>query len=103
MSRGWIVGNFNPSLYKKDYEIGFKYYKLGDCEKAHKHDLSEEVTSVLFGKIKMNGISYEEGDIIVQEKSEYTDFECISDIAITAVYRPDGSFMHDKHYKDRIK
>lgn len=98
MSRGWIVGNFDPSLYKKDYEIGFKYYKLGDYEKSHRHDLSEEVTIILLGKVKMNGIVYEEGDIIIQEKSEYTDFECISDTAITAVYRPDGSFTNDKFY-----
>jgi len=94
--KGWIVGNFYPSLYNKNYEIGFKYYKKGDSEKSHKHILSEEVTIVLLGEIQMNGVNYYEGDIIIQEKDEFTDFYCLSDKAITAVYRPDGSFPNDK-------
>lgn len=98
MLRGWIVGNFNPSLYNKDYEIGFKYYKKGDYEAAHKHLLSEEVTIILFGEVKMNNITYYEGDIIIQEKNELTDFLCVSDRAITAIYRPDGSYPNDKHF-----
>lgn len=100
MVRGWIVGKFSPSLYYKDYEIGFKYYNKGDYEKCHKHLLSEEVTIVLFGNIEMNGQQYSEGDIIIQEKNEYTDFLCLSERAITAVYRPDGSFPNDKISKE---
>lgn len=99
-NRGWIVGKFdgNP-LYQKDYEIGFKYYNKGDCERSHKHDLSDEVTIILFGSVEMNGVTYSDGDIIIQEKGEYTDFKCLSDRAITAVYRPDGSFPNDKTFK----
>jgi len=100
MKRGWIVGKFDPSLYQKDYELGFKYYKCGDYEKSHKHNLSDEVTIILFGIVKMNGVLYQQGDIIIQEKGEFTDFECISESAITAVYRPDGSFTDDKFYKE---
>jgi hypothetical protein len=100
MVRGWIVGKFSPSLYYKDYEIGFKYYKKGDYEKSHAHLLSDEVTIVLFGNVEMNGKQYSEGDIIIQEKGEFTDFLCISDKAITAVYRPDGSFTSDKIFND---
>lgn len=100
MVRGWIVGQFTPSLYDKDYEIGFKYYKKGDYEKSHKHLLSDEVTIVLLGSVEMNGQQYTEGNIIVQEKGEFTDFLCLSDRVITAVYRPDGSFPNDKVFKD---
>lgn len=100
MTRGWMVGKFSPSLYEKDYELGFKYYKAGDCEKSHRHDLSEEVTIVLLGEVEMNGIKYCEGDIIIQEKGEYTDFKCLSERAITGVYRPDGSFANDKYFKE---
>lgn len=96
--RGWIVGQFATPLYQKDYEIGFKYYKIGDYEKSHKHLLSEEVTIVLFGEVEMNGKRYLEGNIIVQEKGEFTDFRCLSGRAIIAVYRPDGSFPKDKHF-----
>ena len=98
MVRGWVVGKFTPNLYDKDYEIGFKYYNRGDYEKSHKHLLSEEVTIILLGQVKMNNDIYSEGDIIIQEKGEFTDFECLSERAITAVYRPDGSFPNDKYF-----
>lgn len=100
MNRGWIVGKFSPSLFHKDYELGFKYYKAGDYEASHMHLLSEEVTIVLYGEVEMNGIIYKEGDIIIQEKGEYTDFKCISERAITAAYRPDGSFPTDKYFRE---
>ena len=98
--RGWIVGKFSPSLYDKSYEIGFKYYQSGDYEKAHKHLLSDEVTIILFGEVEMNGKKYSEGDIVVQEKNEFTDFKCLSERAITAIYRPDGSFPNDKVFME---
>lgn len=99
-NRGWIVGSFEGPLYTKDYEIAYKYYVKGDYEKSHKHDLSAEVTTILLGTVEMNNIEYFEGDIIVQDKGEYTDFRCLSDRVITAVYRPDGSFPNDKYYKE---
>ena len=99
MVRGWVIGKFSPNLYEKDYEIGFKYYNLGDHEDSHMHLLSDEVTIVLLGEVEMNNVVYCEGDIIVQEKGEYTDFKCLSNRAITAVYRPDGSFLSDKYFK----
>jgi quercetin dioxygenase-like cupin family protein len=98
--RGWIVGKFSPNLYNKDYEVGFKSYKQGDYEKAHKHELSEEVTIILFGEVEMNGDRYKEGDIVIQEKGEYTDFKAISERVITAIFRPDGSFPNDKYFKE---
>jgi hypothetical protein len=96
--RGWICGKFANAMFDKDYEIAYKYYKKGDYEKKHKHMLSDEITIVLFGTVKMNGIEYHEKDIVVQEKGEATDFECISDMAITSAYRPDGSFPNDKYF-----
>lgn len=97
--RGWIVGSFTKSLYSKDYEIGIKEYKSGNKERSHAHFLSEEVTVVLSGKVKMNGAEYSSGEIIIQEKGEYTDFECLED-CITLIYRPDGSFPNDKFFKE---
>lgn len=97
-TRGWIVGTFSPNLFHKDYEIGFGYYKIGDKEAKHYHSLSREMTVILLGKVKMNDVEYEEGDIVIQEINEATDFECLSDTAITAVYRPDGSFPNDKYF-----
>lgn len=100
MNRGWIAGKFAGALFDKDYELAYKYYSKDEYERSHKHDLSEEVTIVLFGEVEMNGVKYTEGDILVLEKGEYSDFRCLSDRAITAVYRPDGSFPNDKTFKE---
>jgi hypothetical protein len=97
--RGWIVGKFSPNLYQKDYEIGLKYYNENDYEKSHAHLLSDEVTIIINGSVKMNDDVYTKGDIIVQERGEYTDFLCLKNNTITLVYRPDGSFPNDKIFK----
>jgi hypothetical protein len=98
-TRGWIVGKFSNNLFEKDYELGFKYYKKGDCETSHAHLLSEEVTIILLGDVKMNDNIYSKGDIVIQEKGEFTNFEALSDLVITAIYRPDGSYPNDKIFK----
>ena len=97
-TRGWVVGNFENNLYKKDYELGFKYYKAGDYEKAHYHLMSDEITIILSGVVEINNVRYGQGMIITQEKGEASDFRCIED-AITAVYRSDASVPNDKYFK----
>lgn len=97
-TRGWLVGQYEPSIYKKDYELGIKYHTKGDYELSHYHSLSDEVTIVVYGEISMNDIVYKAGDIIIQEKNEATNFCCLSDNAATVCFRPDGSFPNDKHF-----
>jgi len=98
-TRGWIVGNFSPSIIKTDnYEIGIKYYTKDDYEKSHKHLKSSEITIVVFGHVQVNKKDYYEKDIIIQEIGDSADFKCMSDRAIVTVLRPDGSFPNDKYY-----
>lgn len=97
--RGWIVGNFSPSIYTKDYELGVRRYSMGDSERSHCHMMSDEVTIIITGHVKINGCDYFDGDIVIQEKGDYADFICLSDTAITCVYRPDRSCPEDKIFK----
>jgi quercetin dioxygenase-like cupin family protein len=78
--KGWFVGNFNPSLIKtNDVEIGVKEYKSGDHEAFHHHRIATEITCILSGEVEMNSKLYKEGDIIVIEPFEGTDFKAITD------------------------
>lgn len=80
MIKGWFVGNFDPTLYKtNDVEVALKYYKKGDYESSHYHKIATEITVITSGRVKMNGITYNKGDIIVMEPGESTDFECLED------------------------
>lgn len=97
-SRGWVVGNFEPSIFKRDnFELSIKKYKKGNYEYPHTHKESTEYTVINSGKVKMNGEIFSEGDIIKIEPNEYTDFLCVEDTS-TTVFR-DKSIMNDKHYK----
>ena len=96
MVRGWVAGNFEPSVFKtKKFEVSVKRYNKGDKEKAHFHKKYNEVTIVISGKIQMNSIEYKQDDIILISKKEVTDFLALED-SVTVVIR-DGSNIKDKY------
>lgn len=96
--RGWIIGQFQPSLIKtNDVEVGIKYYKAGDFEPLHYHKIATEVTTIVSGKVEMNGVRYSADDIIVIEPNDRTDFKCLTDV-VTVVVKYPG--VNDDKYVD---
>jgi quercetin dioxygenase-like cupin family protein len=101
MVKGWFVGNFNPTLLKtNDVEIAVKEYKKGDKEEKHYHKIATEITIIISGRVKMNGIEYSKGDIIVIEPNEATDFEALEDTVNTVVKYP--GVNDDKYIGENI-
>ena len=89
MFKGWIVGNFEPSLFKTDLvEVGVKEYKAGDKEQLHYHKVATEITLIVRGMVIMNGTLYNGGDIITIEPGESTNFEALTDTITTVVKLP---------------
>ncbi len=96
MVRGWFVGNFAPTALKTDAcEVGVKYYKAGDYEKAHYHKIATEVTVVVSGEAELNGKRFGSGDIITLSPGDITDFRAITDVT-TAVVKLPGA-LNDKY------
>jgi len=96
MVKGWFVGNFSPSLLVTDAcEVAVKAYFAGDREELHHHKVATEVTVVIKGRIRMAGKEWGEGDIIVLEPGEATDFEALTD-AINVVVKTPGA-SNDKY------
>jgi quercetin dioxygenase-like cupin family protein len=96
MVKGWFVGNFDPTLIKtNNVEIAVKEYKKGDYEEKHYHKIATEITVIISGKVRMNGIEYSKGDIIVIEPNEATDFEALEDTVNTVVKFPGAN--NDKY------
>ncbi len=76
--RGWMVGDFQPVIIQtKDFEFGVKKYKKGDKDQRHFHKRAEEITVIISGEYKIEGRIFKEGDIILIEKNEAVDFECL--------------------------
>lgn len=103
MKRGWFVGNFEPSVYKtEEFEVAVKKYSCGDYENAHFHKIATEITAIISGQVKMNGTNYKNGEIIVINPGEYTDFECLEDGTITIVVKIPGA-NDDKYTNNNCK
>lgn len=95
-TRGWIVGNFDPSIIKTgDFEFMVRNYKMGDTEKKHTHKVAAEITVIVSGEFKMNGEVFRGGDIIHLSPGDATDFECLKDGASAVVKIP--SVVGDKY------
>ena len=89
MFKGWVVGNFEPSLFKTDdFEVAVKEYEVGDYEANHYHKVATEITIIGKGKVQMNGVEYNSGDIITIEPGESTDFLVIDDTITTVIKFP---------------
>lgn len=89
MIKGWVVGNFNPSVYKTDnFEVAIKEYNAGDYEQRHFHKVATEITVISKGKVKMNGQVFSTGDIITINPGESTDFEVLDDTITTVIKFP---------------
>lgn len=100
MIKGWFIGNFEPTLYKTNAcEVAVKYYKKGDKESSHYHKIATEFTCIIRGKVKMNGIEYKAGDIVVMEPGDITDFECLEDNTTNVVVKIPGA-NNDKYLKE---
>lgn len=96
MTGGWFVGDFEPVVLKSpDAEVSVKYYKAGDYEEKHYHKFAVEITVISSGHVKMNGIDYYTGDVVVIDRCEATDFSVIEDTITTVVKLP--SIKGDKY------
>jgi polynucleotide 5'-kinase involved in rRNA processing len=89
MIKGWFVGSFSPSAFSTNaVEVAVKKYKAGTYESEHFHKIATEITVITDGEVKMNGIAYCSGAIIVIEPNQATDFLAITDVTTTVVKIP---------------
>jgi quercetin dioxygenase-like cupin family protein len=95
--KGWLVGNFNPSVIQtSDFEVAVKNYKSGDYEAPHYHKETTEITIICNGKVIMGGKEYENGDIILMEPGDVSEFFAITDTITTVIKTP--SIPDDKYF-----
>jgi anti-sigma factor ChrR (cupin superfamily) len=88
-TKGWVVGNFEPSLYKTDdVEVAVKYYNCGDYEERHYHKVATEITIITEGMVQMNGEIYVKGDVITINPLVSTDFKVLQDTITTVIKIP---------------
>lgn len=96
MKKGWFIGNFEPSLLKtNDVEVAVKKYYRGDYEGTHYHKLAREFTVIISGRVRMFDQEFSEGDIIVVDPGDVTDFTALTDTVNVVVKIPGAN--NDKY------
>lgn len=94
--RGWVVGDFVPSLIRtKDFEVAIQHWKAGQGEPKHVHKMADEVTIIVTGEAKMNGLTYKAGDVLLIKAGNSTDFMPVTDVITCVIKRP--SVIGDKY------
>ena len=96
MIRGWLIGNFEPTVFKtKDVEVGVRHYLSGEYEKRHFHKVATEITVIVSGEVVMNDRVFGPGDIVTILPNESTDFKAIRN-TVNVVIKIPGE-LNDKY------
>lgn len=96
--KGWIVGDFNPSLIKtKEIEIGILDLKSGECGDGHFHKRHTEYNIIIKGKAKIKDKIYLDGDIFIYNSFEKSNVEYLCDTKLLVIKTP--ATKNDKYYE----
>jgi quercetin dioxygenase-like cupin family protein len=96
MIRGWFIGDFEPSILRtKDFEVGVLFHPKGQIWPAHLHKIATEYNVLINGKMCLNGVFIEKGDIFVIDKGEVAVPEYLEDCTVLCIKVP--SVVGDKY------
>lgn len=94
--RGWIIGNFEPSLLKTEaFEVGVLTHKKGEVWPKHYHKVGTEFNVLLEGKMIIQGQEINKHDVFVFEPNEVADPEFLEDCVVVCIKTP--SLPGDKY------
>jgi hypothetical protein len=95
---GWVVGNFEPSIFKENFEVGIARHCRGDHHQDHFHKKSTEINIVLEGRIKINDQIFAANDIFVLYPYEISQVQYLTDVALVVIRNksdPNDKFLVD--------
>lgn len=96
MHKGWFAGPFLPTaLHTEAFECAVKRYDAGTREPRHVHRLATEITVIVEGRVRMNGVEHGRDSIVCIAPGQATDFEALTDVVTVVVKTP--AVPGDKH------
>lgn len=89
MKGGWFIGDFEPSILKtKNFEVGIMSHSKGEKWPKHYHVKADEYNVLLQGKMIIQNVELNTGDIFVIEKMEIADPIFLEDCKVLVVKVP---------------
>lgn len=96
MTRGWFVGDFEPSIYRtKKFEVGILSHKKDEVWPAHIHKVATEINVLISGKMQIQNTIIEPGTVFMLEPYEVGDPIFLEDCTVVTVKTP--SVIGDKY------
>lgn len=94
--RGWLVGDFEPSIIRtKELEVGVLTHPKGEEWPRHVHKEADEYNYIIKGKMKVNGVELNTGDVFLIEKGEPAKPIFLEDCTVLVIKTP--SVIGDKY------
>jgi len=90
--RGWVIGNFEPSLLKTpDFEVGILHHPKGEKWPAHYHKIATEYNILIDGHMKLCDIELYPGDTFILDPLEVADPIFYEDCTIVCIKVPSNT------------
>ena len=87
--RGWLVGNFEPTLLKtKEIEVALQKYHAGEEEPQHHHKVGTEISLLVSGTATFNNVVIAEGEGVVIRPKEANIFRAVTDCQVLVIKYP---------------
>lgn len=97
--RNWVVGNFEPSLFKTDsVDVGVLFCKEGEKGDLHYHLNHTEYNIIIDGQVMLENSTLSSGDIFIYEPKDKSNLFFVKDTILLVLKNP--STKNDKHYDD---
>ena len=95
-TRGWFIGNFDPSLLKTDkFEVGLLSHKAGEVWPKHYHKVATEYNVLVSGRMIIQEKELKSGDVFVFSPGDIADPIFLEDCSVLVVKVP--SIIGDKY------
>jgi quercetin dioxygenase-like cupin family protein len=92
MTRGWLIGNFEPSILKTDtFEVGYLKHPKGELWPPHVHKEVNEYNILIKGKMIINNEIIEQGEIFIIPKNMLTSAKFLEDCEILCIKVPSNT------------
>jgi quercetin dioxygenase-like cupin family protein len=92
MYRGWVIGDFEPSLLRtKDFEIGILKHPKGEKWPAHYHKIATEYNILIAGTMRLCDTELVPGNTFILEPGEVADPVFHEDCTIVCVKVPSST------------
>jgi mannose-6-phosphate isomerase-like protein (cupin superfamily) len=89
MKRGWLVGNFTPSILRTDvFEVAYMRHKKGEYWPPHVHNEISEYNVLIRGTMKMNNELINQGEIFNIPKKMLTHAVFLEDCEVLCIKTP---------------